>query len=262
MTLKLGRKHPDYSKHRNWLEDYLTVTQPPSTWPHFKPEVDRVSNVIWPMYENDIYGDCTIAGMAHLYGALSKFGQGSESMFTNEQITSVYERNCPGFDPVNDTGDDGCNMQAVLQDQVTNGMVDILGKTHKVLAYAQLKAIGPKWLAVALDVFGSVYVGVNLPASAQSQFGANQPWTYVKGSPIVGGHCIPLQATNESHNIYKVPSFTFVTWGSTVDATWPWCNTYIEEAWVVLTEDWLNVNGDTIDGFDLAQLQADMRYCS
>lgn len=257
---KLGRKHPDYSKHRNWLEDYLV--SPPESWPHFNAQVDRASGVNWPMYANDIYGDCTIAGIGHLYGALTKFAQGSEAVFTNDQITSVYERNCPGFDPITDANDNGCNMQSVLQDQVVNGMVDVTGKTHKLIAYAQLKAIGPKWLAVALDVFGSVYVGVNLPASAESQFAANQPWTYVKGSQIVGGHAIVLQATDETHNIYRVPSFTFVTWGSTVEATWPWVNTYAEEAWVAITEDWLTANGDTIDGFDLAQLQADMRYCS
>lgn len=269
MSYKLGRKPPVYTKHRNWLEDYLTARgsdgNPPPSWPHFKTDVDRSTSVNWPMYENDVYGDCTIAGIAHLYGATSRYATGVEAFFSNDQITAVYERNCPGFDPVNDTGDNGCNMQAVLQDQTVNGLVDVTGKTHKLVAYAQLKAIGPKWLGVALDVFGSVYCGVNLPQSAQTQFSSNQPWTYIQGSPIVGGHCIDLQATHEHGGFLTsqtVTPFTFVTWGNTVQASWAWVNTYVEEAWVVITEDWLNAKGDTIDGFDLAQLQADMQYCS
>jgi hypothetical protein len=264
MTYKLGRKSPDYTQHRNWLEDYFTKlgagVAPPSSWPHFKTQVDRITNVALPMYENDIYGDCTIAGIAHVYGALTKYASGAEALFTNDVITETYERNCPGFDPIGDINDNGCVMQTVLQDQTVNGMVDVTGKTHKLLGYAQLKAIGPKWLSVALDVFGSVYLGVNLPQSAQQQFSAGQPWTYVKGSPIVGGHCITLGAANETPG--HANPFTLVTWGNTVQASWPWLNTYVEEAWVVLTEDWLNANGDTIDGFDLAQLQADMQYCS
>jgi hypothetical protein len=260
MSLKLGRKPPDYTKSRLWLEDYVT----PASWPKFSPVVDRASKVTqWPMYLNDTYGDCTIAGMGHLYGALTAYAHNTEAIFNNSVVEAVYERNCPTFNPSTGAGDDGCTLQGVLADQVSNGMADMFGTVHNVVAYAQMKSIGPRWLAVALEAFGSVYLGVNLPQSAETQFSAGQPWTYVQGSPILGGHCIVLQAVHEA---VAHPSqsgnqaFTFVTWGSTVTASWQWCNTYIEEAWVAISQDWLQANGTTVEGFDLAQLQADMTY--
>jgi hypothetical protein len=34
----------------------------------------------------------------------------------------------------------------------------------------------------------------------------------------------------------------------------------VEEAWVVVTEDWIGANGTSPEGLDLQQLLADMRY--
>lgn len=250
---KYGRLQPNYLKPRLWLEDYLT----PHSWPKFSAVVDRASAVQnWPMYLNDSLGDCTVAGMGHMYGALTQYAQNKEAIFEDSMIQQTYFRITGG-------ADSGAEMSSVLEDQYTNGMQDMFGATHKVAAFAQLKLVGPRWLACALTAFGSVYVGVNLPQSAETQFESGQPWTYVQGSPIIGGHAIVLQAVDENptYPANSGPdSFTYITWGSKVTASWQWCSTYIEEAWVAISDDWLQANGTTISGFDLAQLQADMSY--
>lgn len=196
--------------------------------------------------------NCTIAGIGHVYGGTSKFALGAEITFSDAEITAVYERNCPGFNPVGDVNDNGCTLQGVLADQSSNGMTDVSGKVSKVTAYAQMKGMGPKDLNVALQLYGAVYCGVNLPQSAESQFPG--PWTYVKGSPILGGHCIVLAASNLASEY----PYTFVSWGATVVASQEWVHTYLEEAWVAITPDWLTANGNSYSGVDVAELTRDM----
>lgn len=249
MAHKLGRKPPDYSKHRLWTEDYYKT----SLLPHTQAVVDYATGVQFPMYLNDQYGDCTIAGIGHLYGSTSYFAQQkAEREFSTDTILQTYERNCPGFNPNGDVNDNGCTLQGVLQDQTGNGMVDTNGNVNSVSAFAQMKGMGPRDLNVALQLYGAVYCGVNLPQSAEDQF--PKPWTYVKGSPIIGGHCIVL-AKNELWAEYP---YYFVTWGAVVQASQEWVSTYLEEAWVALTPDWLNANGTTLSGVDVTALKADM----
>jgi hypothetical protein len=122
-----------------------------------------------------------------------------------------------------------------------------------VLAYAQLKGTDPASLKLALYLFGSVYIGVNLPQSAEQQFSEGKPWIYERGSPIIGGHCVVIQKmTPEYPN-----ESTVVTWGGSVRASDEWLATYMEEAWVAITPDWIQTNQHSIDGLDVAQMTAD-----
>jgi hypothetical protein len=244
--MKLGRLAPDYTKPRLWLEDYyqkIALPTPPMI-------VDRMSKVSeQPMYCNDRYGCCTIAGMGHLFGAQKAYANPPEVVFSDDQIISAYEANCPGFNPVTDANDNGCLMSDVLAYMTRTGMA---GNT--VTAYAQLRSTNIDSLKLALYLFGSVYIGVNLPQSAETQFGAGQAWTYVKGSPIIGGHCVVIQKTEPVYN----PAHTVITWGSPVRVTDQWMQTYLEEAWVAITPDWIQTNQHTIDAIDLSALTADM----
>jgi hypothetical protein len=249
MTYRLGRKPPEYAKPRLWAEDYYKVAQLPAV----APMIDYYSGVAYPMYLNDRFGDCTIAGIAHVYNATSQFAQGTERQFQDAVIQTAYMDNCPGFNPATDANDDGCTLQAVLAWNEANGLIDTTGAVNTVTAYAQLKGMGSTDLNIALQLYGAVYCGVNLPQSAETQFPA--PWTYVKGSPILGGHCIVLAGMNAA-----APNpYTFVTWGATVQASQEWVATYLEEAWVALTPDFLTATGGTLTGVDTADLMSDMQ---
>jgi hypothetical protein len=249
MAFKLGRLHPDYSKPRLWAEDYIDT----SVLPPQKPNVDYCTAVTtWPMYLNDQLGDCTCAGMGHCVGAWSQYESGTEAVFSDSAIESLYSA-VSGYVPGEPDTDNGALLQTVLQYMQQTGVTDEAGKLHKVQAYAQLKEMSFKDLNQALQVFGTVYLGVNLPQSAEDQFSQGL-WTYVKGSPIIGGHCIVLQQIANR----PVGDYTIISWGATVNATKEWMSTYLEEAWVPLSPDWLNAQGDTITGLDVEQLTADM----
>lgn len=246
LLMKLGRLAPDYNVDRLWVEDYYhtdSLPVPPVC-------VDRMSRVsTWPMYDNDKYGDCTVAAAAHLFGATSTYAKGVEATFNETQIVATYEGVCPGFDPVTDANDNGAVMSNVLAYLRSTGMGG-----HKATAYAQLRHTDIDSLKLALYLFGSVYIGVNLPASAEAQFAQGLPWTYQRGSRILGGHCVDIQKIDPRYpNPYSV-----ITWGGAVRVAQTWMDTYLEEAWVVVTPDWLQSNLHTIDGLDITALEADM----
>jgi hypothetical protein len=105
-----------------------------------------------------------------------------------------------------------------------------------------------------LDVFGSVYVGINVQAQIEKEFADSKPWTWAAGKPVVGGHAICLQRRLGS----GAARLEYVTWGALQAATSGFQAHAAEEAWAVVTEDWLTANGSSVEGLDLEQLLADM----
>ena len=246
-----GAKPRDFSVKAPVLEAYLTD---PKALPRAPRLVDWESKVTdWPMYDNDTIGDCTIAGMFHSIGAMSQYSTGNEVLFTNDEAVSVYSA-ISGYVPGDPSTDVGCTLQQVCDYMVQTGAVDVNGKTHKLAGYAEVGDFtNTSLLKQVLYTFGSVYVAVNLPESAEEQFGEDEPWTPVPGSPILGGHCIVLQ-WNESD---VDDGSSFVTWGSTVRADNAWIDDYVCEAVALVSQDWIEANGDSPSGLDLAQLVAD-----
>lgn len=258
---KYGRLPMDRSAPRLTLERYLDPRSVLSR--HGLPavpltqDVDRASEVpSWPMYLNDTLGDCTIAGIGHVYGALSQYGGGSEALFDDATIQMVYSR-VGGYVPGDPDTDQGCVMSQVLADQVSNGITDTAGKVHKVAGYAAFgNPADAELLGQVLDVFGSVYVGINVQQSMETEFADGQPWDWTPGDQIVGGHAIALQ---RRFGVKDVP-YEYVTWGALEKATANFQANAAEEAWVVVTEDWIGRNGTSVEGLDLQQLLSDMRY--
>lgn len=274
MSYKLGRLPRDTSRWAPTLEDYYrphpmaAAGLPPVA---NSAKVDYASKVTdWPMYCNgpdsgnppaspDGVGDCAIAEIAHAYTALDVYADKPQVLFNDSEIIAVYSRNS-GYNPKTGANDNGCQLQDVLADQRKNGMVDAKGTTHKVAAYAALgNPTDITMLSEVLYTFGFVYVGINIPDQAMSTFGPGTVWTYWPGSPIDGGHCVGLHSRDPYGS--RVGVFGLECWG--VDAQWStisFIENYVEEAWAVFTEDWVEANGSATNGLALAQLEADMKY--
>lgn len=259
---KYGRRPFDPERPRLTLERYLDprtrLTRAGLPPIPAGQDVDRASEVTeWPMYLNDQLGDCTIAGEGHLFGALSRYASGAEAVFDDPTVQSVYSR-VGGYVPGDGSTDNGCVMSDVLTDAKTNGITDTAGKAHKVLGFAALgNYADQELLSQVLDVFGSVYVGFNVQQSNESQFDAHVAWTYTPGDQVVGGHCVVLQRRLGGQ---PAAPYAYITWGAVQAADQSWQANLVEEAWAVVTEDWVTANGTTVEGLDVQQLLADMAY--
>jgi hypothetical protein len=82
------------------------------------------------------------------------------------------------------------------------------------------------------------------------QFNAGRPWSIVSGSPLEGGHYVPLVALRG--DLYCV------TWGKLQPLTRAFLTKYCDEAWAILSPEMLT-GGKSLEGFDLAQLQSDLK---
>jgi hypothetical protein len=195
-----------------------------------------------------------------MFGAWSTYAGVPEVLFSDDEIIAAYSA-VGGYVPGDPGTDNGCVMADVLEYLKRTGMTDTSGKVHKVVGYAALgNPADEHLLGQVLDVFGSVYVGFDVQRHMMDEFEAGQVWTWRRGDELVGGHCVPLQRrlpAGTRHGILE-----YVTWGAVQHADFGWQAHAVGEAWAVVTYDWLNASGRTVEGLDLRQLLADMRYVS
>jgi len=105
----------------------------------------------------------------------------------------------------------------------------------------------------AVSLFGGLSLGLNMPLSAQAQTG--HTWEVVPGPDSVpgswSGHCVLVCG-------YTATTVYVVTWGAIQAVTWEFLATYGDEAYVMLSADWMKASGRSPSGFAWAKLQADL----
>jgi hypothetical protein len=208
--------------------------------------LSRVGN--WPMYLNDSIGDCTCAGAGHVIEAESTYGQGSTVAVGDHDVLTAYEA-VSGYNPTTGQNDNGARMQDVLSYWRKTGIAG-----HRILAFAQVDASNVSLLGTALATFGALYVGINFPGSAMTQFNQGKPWDVVPGATIEGGHAIHVGSYDPAGAV----GWQLVTWGAVQGMTQAFWDRYVEEAWIVITPEWLNANGTSPGGLDLYGLGQDL----
>lgn len=245
----LGRTapHPESTHPRLQLEAFLDHAKLPPV-----PEtVNWCSKVMsWPMYLNDQLGDCTCAAVGHQLQAWSAYGN-TELTVPQDSVLGLYE-SVGGYVPGNPATDQGCNVQDVLQYMVSTGIPgNADGDQQKYKLFAQIKNLKEmSTVYQGLYLFGSVYLGINVPQSAMDQFQAGQPWSYVGDDNILGGHAICVQAKLSNGDL------DIITWGAVQTMEQSFWDNYVEEAWVVIDPEWINAtSGEAPEGLDLAGLE-------
>jgi hypothetical protein len=223
----------------------------PAKLPAVPPVVDWVSLVEdWPMYGNDDWGDCVWAMIGHSIEAATRYGQGATFRPELADLLQGYHV-VGGFDinagpPGNNPTDQG----TVIQDALNYWRKEGIGG-HKILAFGQLDHENPAEIMTALHLFGHVQLGINFPTSAMDQFNAGQPWDVVDGSPVEGGHAINLGYSRNDQGVYE---WETVSWAQLLKMTPDFMATYAEEAWAVVTPEWLDKVGNSPEGIDMESL--------
>ena len=244
-SYKLG-KHPPVSDKRTLrFGKYMTPALPSAP-----ASVDYGARVAsWPMYANDQYGDCTCAAAGHMIQNWTANANGEVTPST-PAVVAFYEHFVGNPPPP----DAGCNMLQVLNYWRMAGLAD-----DKITAYAALELTNQTEAMTALYLFGSVYIGVALPDFAVEGDMLTVPWVVPPGGAVGkaapnphNGHCIPAVA-------YDADTLTVVTWGESKTMSWEFYNAYADEAFAVLSQDFIEKTGTNLNGFDLAALEADLK---
>ncbi|HEV8462088.1 MAG TPA: hypothetical protein VGQ38_15415 [Gaiellaceae bacterium] len=213
----------------------------------------------WKMLGNDSVGDCVIAGGAHetmLWNAEC----GVEVPFDDASVLSDYSA-IAGYDPNDPSTDQGTDMRAALKYRRSTGLLDANGKRHKIGGFVALKPGNIDELLEAIWLFGAVAIGFEMPSSAMDQFDAGKPWSVVTGSPIEGGHYTPGCAVRGAGLLSFLGvsrDLVVVTWAKLQPVTLGFVAKYCDEAFAILSEEMIGNTGKSLEGYDLAQLRADL----
>lgn len=240
----LGKKPVRHDPRTFKLATYLTTALSPPP-----EEVSRVTHVpSWPVFLNDELGDCVIAAMGHMQMQWSYYVTNGTAMktATNNQVLVAYEA-LSGFIPGRPSTDDGVVMLDAL-----NYWRKIGFNGEKIAAYMSVDFSNLTQVFQAIQLFGNLFVGLAMPVSAQGQ----DSWTVHSGAASTpgswGGHCVMIPAASPI-------TMTAITWGERLKMSHNFFKDYVEEAYVVLSPDWLSsATGLSPDSLNLDQLLADL----
>ncbi len=195
-----------------------------------------------PMFGNDQYGDCVMAGRAHQTLRFEKAEKNKLIAISDNDVLHEY---------FNETGgtDSGLVVLDSLKEWRSTGWI-AAKKRYQIKAFAQINQA--KRVEVKRAVFMDIGVGLGftLPDAALTQFYAGKPWAVVSGN---AGQPNP----KNGHYVY-VPGYTTigpvcVTWGRKQQMSWAFLAKYCDEAYAII---------DAIDttkkkrGMDTAKLDA------
>jgi hypothetical protein len=239
--VKLGklpaRVDPRTLSLTHYVEPHV-LPAPPSTLDLATPVPD------WPMYRNDLIGDCTTAAAAHMIEAWTAASSGRSLELDEADVVSAFDA-VRIVDPA--TGEEGAVELDVLKLWRTAGIGG-----HTIGAFAAVAIRDRELVRTGAELFGGLYIGLQLPLRAQEQ--VVWDWTGRLDGPDApgswGGHAVDVVGYDES-------GLTVVTWGALQRLTWSFWERYCDEAYCLISSDFLT-SGHSPAGFDLETLEQDL----
>lgn len=242
--LKLGKKRGVVKDPRTLL--FADYSNRKKLLPQAPASVRHTFGITFRMFVNDRIGDCTIAAPANFDIAVSR----GKVVLTDEQVIAAYSA-VTGYNPKTGANDNGAYLLDVCNYWRSKGIGG-----RKILAFTSVNPQKWEQLRLANWLFGGVYIGLDLPVSAQRQ----ATWDVPKGGTTGdgepgswGGHAVTIE------DLTSDTAGTLVTWGEKKKFTRHFIEAYCSEAYAVISPDWLaRHNGKTPQGFNEQQLMADL----
>lgn len=197
----------------------------------------------WGMMCNDQLGDCTIAGVFHATQIWKLATTGIIPSYPDATIISYYSL-WDGYNPNNPATDQGGVALSVLKDWKSS-IVGLDG--NPLTGFVSINPSHGLMIKCGIAWFGGIYIGVDLPNTAQGQLIWDVTSSGVDGQPgSWGGHCVFVC----DYDDYGV---TCITWGQLQKMTWNFFNRYVDECYALLSADFL-VAGVNPIGLDVPTL--------
>jgi hypothetical protein len=241
--MKLGKLPARHDARTLHLKHYSQDELPPP--PAFRRPVAALN---LPMYSNDRYNCCTCAAAAHMVHEWTA-ARRREQLLSDAEVLGTYLALTGGDDG------QGVAMLDALRYWRSRGI-----GTHQIHSFVALDAKHPEEMRMAISLFGSAYIGLELPnfAVADGQDKRSIQWTM----PVTGatgdaapnpdnGHCVAAVGYDEQ-NLYVV------TWGCLKPMGWDFFSAYNEESYGVLSQDWMDQEESSPSGFNFKALQRDL----
>jgi hypothetical protein len=250
-NFKYGKKSPKRLMSTPALGDFLPKA---TEWPAVPAQgwESAVPSSALNVLGNDVYGDCAEAGALGLIQAMS-YNAGRPLIPTTQDALNLYSA-VTGFNPnaplVN--GQNPTDQGTALTDLLTYWQktgITVGTTVHKIIGFASLDITSIPQMRYATYLFGGSYLGINCPESAEQD---TSNWTYQAGSPIVGGHCVVRVGEGAAGGKTR-------SWGMFIPTANDFYLNYLDEGYVVVTEDFINAQGKSPSNIDINGLLAAMK---
>ena len=120
--------------------------------------------------------------------------------------------------------------------------------SDKIDAYAAIDATDLDNIKRAVALLGCADIGLEMPMSAQTQ----SAWDVVDNDGGAwGGHSVLIVG-------YDTDGVTVISWGRLIHASWDFLARYMDEAFGLVSRDWLTATGVTPSQLDFDQMVKDM----
>jgi hypothetical protein len=238
---KFGKLKPKRSLEHPALSNYMKASAVPF------PQVHAWERPIdYGMLGNDTVGDCTVAAAYHMIANWEEVVDGDAYLFTTQQALATYSE-ITGYNPIDPSTDQGANESDIL-DYWTNTGID----GHAIIGRATLDVQNIDHVKAAIYTFGGIYIGFQVPQSI-----ADSPdfkhWRLLPTDSLSGsGHAVCNLG-------YGRAGTTCVSWGALYTMTWDFWQAYVDEAYALVSRDWLDSRGQSPAGLDLQGLLADLQ---
>jgi hypothetical protein len=226
------KKLAELPRFSTFLSSSLPQQPPVCNW------IKGVTN--WGPMGNDARGCCTVSGAGHIIQGLSYAATGTPVVLSDDVIEAKYIE-LTGYDPATGANDTGISCTDLLNNWRDEG----IGGNH-IDGYVVIDPTNTDEVQKAIYYLGAVYVGVNLPKSAEDQTDAGQPWDTVFWSPSIGGHLVPYMT-------YGPDGEECITWGGVQDVTNRFTIRQCDEMYAIVDRIFLTNSGRTPGaGLDVA----------
>jgi hypothetical protein len=174
---RLGARDPKNAKAMMFASFFKAVP----SHPLIRNYVQVINN--WDILGNDKWGDCGPVSISNNRALVSMVLGGKEVYPNLADTLDLYKRLNPDFNEETGEGDNGVDLQTMLEEVHRNGIAG-----SKCVAFAKVNIRNIDEVRAAIDIFGSVILGLDLQTAQQDQT-AKGIWDYADSGEW-GGHAI------------------------------------------------------------------------
>jgi len=224
MNLKLGKLKPQRDRRNLKLARFIRVKDLPPIPPAYDYEMRSGLRIPLPMFANDAWGCCVIAGRAHQTLRFEATEQRRIIRITDEEVLTEYWREQGGDS--RSRPDNGLYLLNSLKAWRRGWRAG--GQTYDIYAFAELNREKEEEVKAAIYLLDGVYCGLWLPQSAEAELARESPWleNWDRAGGW-GGHCVYVCG-------YSSIGPTCVTWGRKQLMSWEFWRKYCDEAYGIV----------------------------
>jgi hypothetical protein len=241
--LKLGKLAPKYLTGLPALGAYTAQLPPPPPAADYSHNLDHLG-----MMDNDRISDCTAAMCGHAIQTWTSLT--SNEVIVPDNVILQFYSNQSGYVIGDPMTDNGAVLSEVLLYWYKNAIYG-----HALAGFASIRPGNRTSMRDAIYLFGACAIGIQLPLAVDK----GEDWILPQGQSLTdnwavgswGGHAIPAIAYNDE-------TLSVISWGKLLQVSWDFMDAYCDEAYGLLSKDWLTKLDNSPPGFNWQALQDDM----